>query len=229
VFRFKLFGIAVLAVFTVGVAAVSSASALLPTVLFLSGTTSVLLKGSKEGANTAIFRTKALIVTSGKVTVEGTALTSSTHLGTSLLIFSESKDLGTGNTCTQTGQAAGTVHITAPWHLVYVALGASLKVAGLALIPKTTFVCGEANLSVEGSQLVELAKIPTETDGTEIEGISKCEGTEKLTPGLLKYENESGETLEAKLTSTIAGIKEKTCDELSSGLVLTGQMFKIDL
>lgn len=234
--RLKLLVIAVLAVSAVGVMAASSASALLPTVLFLSGTTSVLLLGSHTGAETAVLRTKEVVIHAGKVAVELTVLTANTRLGSILLILLESGVTGLGEACMQTGQAAGTIHVSGQWHLVYgaSALGANLRVVFLILFPKTTFRCGEeASLTLEGSQVQKLENVLITSESEEIGLVSKCEGTEKLMPELSRYENETGAEIAASLFKVLAGIKEKACLELSSELVLksskAGQMLQIDL
>ena len=235
--RLKMFGIAALAVFAVGVVTASSASALLPTVLFLSSPFVILLVGSKSGAGVAVFHTKTLVIEAGKITTELTALGNDTKLGSVLLLFFESKDVGTKNACTTAGLVAGEVHISGEWHLVYVGLGASLAVALLVLVPaasKQSFKCGATTVSIEGSALTKITKLPSgEADFEEIGTIAKCEGTESLTPELTKYETESGGEATALLLGVIAGVKEKACEQVTGELILKssekGQMIKIDL
>jgi hypothetical protein len=232
VYRFRFFGIAVLAAFAVGAAVASSASALLPTILFLSGTTSVLLKGSLTGPSAAHFGSVGEQLNAKKVEVELTALTNDTHLGKILIILSELRNENS-ETCTGEGQPEGTLHLTGEWHLVYTGLGASLNVGLLVLIPATKYKCGLTNLSEEGSVLWT-AKEGTKTseDITEVGSIAECEGANLNKPKHPKYENEAGTTVEASLKATIAGIKEPICVSTEKELkvtALTGQMLKIDL
>jgi hypothetical protein len=227
--RLRLFGVAVLAVFAVGVAVASSASALLPTILFLSGTTSVLLKGSLTGVGAGHFGSIGEQINAKKVTVELTALTNDTHLGAILLIFAESINEN-NEECTGEGQPAGTVHVTGEWHLVYTGLGASLNVGLLVLVPATKFKCNLTNITVEGSVLSTFKEGAKEgEDITEAGSIAECEGANLNKPKHPKYENEAGTTVEASLKATIAGIKEAVCESTSSELKVKGQMFKVDL
>jgi hypothetical protein len=229
VYRFRLFGIAVLAMVAVGVAVASSASALLPTILFLSGTTSVLLKGSLTGVGAAHFGSIWEQFNAKKVDIELTALTNTTHLGKILVILSELRNENS-ETCTGEGQPVGTVHFTGEWHLVYTGLGASLNVGLLVLIPTTKFKCELANLSLEGSVLWTVKEGAKEgEDITEVGSQAECEGATLNKPKHPKYENEAGTTVEASLKATIAGIKEPVCVSTSSEVKLKGQMFKIDL
>jgi hypothetical protein len=218
-----------LATVAVGVAVASSASALLPTILFLSGTTSVLLKGSLTGPTAGHFGSVGEQWNAKRVEVELTALTNDTRLGKILIILSELRNENS-ETCTGEGQPVGTVHMTGEWHLVYTGLGASLNVGLLVLVPATKFKCELTNMTVEGSVLSTFKEGAKEgEDITEAGSIAECEGANLNKPKHPKYENEAGTTVEAVLKATIAGIKENVCESTSSELKVKGQMFKVDL
>jgi hypothetical protein len=226
--RLRLFGIVSLAVLAFGAVA-SSASALLPAVLFLSGTTSVLLAGSKSGANVAHFGNLFYQLEAKGIKIELTVLTNDTHLGKVIILLSEAKINGEG-TCQNEGLGAGDLRLTGEWHLVYTGLGALLNVGLLVLVPLTKFKCGESSLSIEGSSLLTLQQgSVTEGDITEIGSKAECEGGSLNRAVHPKYENEAGSVVEASLIGVVAGIREKECWAISGEIVLKGQMFKIDL
>ena len=159
----KILGIALLAMCAVCAVLSASASASLPTLLFLPGeTTEVTGKGEVTGA----LKTVALETELGEeLPGTGVVLTlgpskNDTSLGKYTAEF-KGVTFGT-NKCNNVGATKGTGIVSVPsgneYHLVYVALGASLAAGMLFLVAAFEFECGAVKVKTEGLALAKLTK-----------------------------------------------------------------------
>ncbi len=230
--RFRVFGLLVLSVFAVGVMTASSASAALPTLLYLSGETGEALgTGLVTGAlGTVNLETELESLPGTGVRLELTALKNDTKLGTYLAnFFGVEETAGAKAKCNSTGFGVGEVHISGEWHLVYVGLSptTTLMVGMLLLVPKQTFKCGALTDSAEGSVLAKLTKLGA-SDFTELGGVLKCAPVVK--PELTEYDNEAGTKVKAALKSKLGGLNEPACESVSKEIVVKfNRMLTIDL
>ncbi len=232
-FRLKLGGKVLLAVFAVAAIAVASAAAALPTLLYLSGETGqVLGTGLVSGTlGTVKLETELEVLPATGVRLELTALKNDTKLGTYLAnFFGVAFESGSKEKCNSTGFAPGEVHLSGEWHLVYVGLSptTTLMVGLLVLVPKQTYQCGSfGTFSVEGSMLAKLTKLGA-SDFTEFGWVLKCNPVVK--PELTEYDNESGTKVKAALKLKLGGLNEGACLSVSSEMTVKfNRMLTIDL
>ncbi len=227
------FGIAVLAALAVGVIATASASAALPTLLYLAGDSGEVLGTGlvTGGIGTIHLETELEVLPATGARLELTALRNDTKLGTYLAnFFGVAEENGAKNKCNSTGFGAGEVHFSGEWHLVYVGLSptTALMVGLLLLVPKQSYKCGpEKTNSAEGSVLAKITKLGA-SDFTEFGVIVKCAAIVK--PELTEYDNEAGTKVKAGYKVKLGGLNEPACLNWASEMVVKfNKMLTIDL
>jgi hypothetical protein len=187
--RFRILGVALMAVFVLGAVASATASAVGVEVLPLG-------KEEKWTGNSGSGRLEVLkkadAVECKKEKSEGT-FEANKPLGKFHIDFEGCKTTETGVTCTGLGEASGVILTLGSTHLVFDKLGAGaeLGVGVLFLVEATHFTCFIALIIVEGQVLCLIKPINTIVKHWEI----TCEkGKEKEAgdPGETLYWNETG-------------------------------------
>jgi len=229
---YRTLGIALLAALATCALLAASASASLPTLLFLSGeTTEVTAEGKTEGA----IKTVALESELGEE-VPGTGVVlklgpsaNDTHLGKYTAQF-KGVEFGKEK-CNNVGatKKTGIVEVTGnEYHLVYVSLSPSSPLAFgfLFLVAKFEWECGAVKITSEGLALANVTKNAAK-DVEALGGSLKC--TKPAKPELTVYENEKGESVKALLKSNLGLGNELACERAPEIELKFSHMVTIDL
>jgi hypothetical protein len=215
--RFKVLGLAFLAIAALGVMTAASASAILPDIHLLPTEASKAITG--EGTTGKAVEAAILESELGtKLTAEELkvllALTPLTALGTYDLHFVNV--VFAGEKCKTTGDALGVVLAKGDFHLVFVGLSPTTTLAtGVLLLVNVKFECGKVKFNVKGPIVTSFKPLnEVNNDITEFDVNAKC-----VKPGfqdLTTYEDENGNTLTKQLLLVeIPGLEpEFACETL---------------
>ena len=234
--RLKVFGVALVALFVVGVMTAGAA--------FAESTPLPQIHTALEKENYPLnLLGQKTAESEGQIALENTtselpagtisvllALSELGSLGTALVLFTEvHEEAAVGGTkCNTTGDAPGVVLVPeTQWHLVYTSLSPSsvLETAGLILVPKFTITCGALLTTTEGSNLGKFIETPGNSanggDSTQIESVTRCSkpaGTQEVS----SYFNDNLEELTKQLLkANISGLgNENSCEEVAGTLLL---------
>ena len=230
--RLKVLGVALVALFVVGVMTAGAAfaeSTPLPQVhtalpgenypLNLLGQKTATTEGEIALANTTgelPARTISVLL----------ALSELGSLGTALILFTGVGEPVEGGKCNTTGDAVGVVLVPeTQWHLVYTSLS-PLETADLILVPKFTMTCGAILTTVEKPLLGKFVETPGNSlnggDSTQIATTTHCSNRETGTQEVSSYFNDSSllETGQL-LKANISGLgNANSCEEIAGTLTL---------
>ena len=232
--RLKLFGMALMVLFVVGVMMASAAGAestplpLIHTALKGEVYPINLLALAKETNENDI----ALANLNGKlpakevhILLEAKELTA---LGQGTIDFLFVHEPGAGGTkCNTTGDSEGVVLVPdVEWHLVYTALSPkeNLESAALTLFSKFTIFCGATEIVVLGSSLGRVLDKPEsgmENDSTDLEIHQHCSNIETGVQEISSYFNDKLELVEKQLlSSNLSGLGfANSCEEIKPTLL----------
>jgi hypothetical protein len=223
--RFKLFSVAVAAVFALAGMATSSALASGPTLLFKSGEGPTILLKASSATNATELQSEA---TTLKGTGDSTGITLlQTASGITGTYSSDFKEVEQGTQkCNTSGDATGVV-LTGANTLsgVYWSTASGALQAGLVFnVAKFTITCGEASIVIQGSVLGSINKTTTGFVKT-IKGGLHCSST-KGQPEKSAYTNSKGEALNTKLEATAAKKTSEACELIGSAS--TEEAFEVE-
>jgi len=207
--RFKLLGLALMAVFIVAVAITSTASAALPKILPETG-----VARNWTGASTgAVELLGATAVKCNTAPSEGTQ-EANKPLGTFHIKFEGCTAEKEAIKCTGLGDTAGVILSLGTWHTVDDNLS-PLSAALLFLIEKVHFNCSSLVLVLVSGELVCLWLKPTESEKTHsFHCVQLAGGGQEDT----HYFNEEEKEVKAGLTCSVnEAAKEEACFELALG------------
>jgi hypothetical protein len=208
--RFKLLGLALMAVFIAAVAVASTASAALPKILPETGAARNWTGGSD---GTVIELLAANIVKCAEAPATGTQ-EANKPLGTFHIEFKNCTTEKGAVKCTGLGDAAGVILTLGTWHSVFDNL-TTLSAALLFLLEKVHFSCSALVLVLVSGELVCLWLEPTSKKATHL---FHCVQTATGGQEDKHYFNEAGTEVLAGLTcSTNEAAKEEACFELALG------------
>jgi hypothetical protein len=233
--RFRVFGMALMALFAVGVMTASAAfaeSTPLPLIhtalkgevypINLIGLVEQTEEGDIQLANAdSTLEAKAL-----HILLEAKELTA---LGQGTIVFLGVHEKGVGGEkCNSTGGAVGEVTIPdVEWHLVYTALSPKeiLESAVLTLFSKLTFKCGALETTVTAPNLGRLLDKPEsglENDSVDMEIHTHCSNIANGIQELSSYFNDKLELLTGQLLkANISGTGSvNSCQEIKPTLLL---------
>ena len=196
---FRLFGVALMAMFALGVTMASSASAL-PDLSVLPGEPTLLhLDVTDLTVSTKISNPVEVIKGTGLLLL----LLSDelTALGTFEILFTNVVE-ETGERCKTTNDAEGEELLSGTYHIVYTSLS-PLTIGTLYLVLPVEITCGTLVIKVEGSMLSSLSPAASGTDQTSVAGVLK--GNSEGKPNLVNYYNDGGTIVKAKLTFKVSG------------------------
>jgi hypothetical protein len=231
---FRLLGIAVAALFALGVAMVGSASAalLLPEVVITltGGTYPIHLDVTILTLSTSLSNETEKL--SGKgflllyLALELTSLGSFAALFLNVLLNSTTS-------CHSAGDPAGEVLTHGTWHLVYTSLnvnGQPLGLGVLHLVSPLSVECGSLIIKIRGNALAPLTP-PTTGQLTQLTGTLTGNGTGKPTTPTAYY-NDEGQVKKAKLEANFGSGFLEAAEETGTVtvviLLLATQMFEIE-
>ena len=235
--RLKVFGVALVALFVVGVMTAGAAfaeSTPLPQVhTALTGENYPLnLLGQKTATTEGEI---ALANPDGELPANTIsvllALSELGSLGTALILFTgvrEEKAVG-GTKCNTAGDAVGVVLVPeTQWHLVYTSLspGKELETGGLILVPKFEIICGAQKTTTEGPNLGKFVEIPGDStnggDSTQIATNTHCSNRMNGIQEVSSYFNDSSlEETSVLLKANISGLgNANSCEEVAGTLTL---------
>jgi hypothetical protein len=220
--HFKLFGLALVALFVLGVTA-TSAFALPDISLTLSGSTfPLVLKANQTKAATQLSN-----VVGEKVNGEGVlivlSLTALGHLGTFEALFTKAKKGTSACHSEESGVSdpAEEILTKGSWHLVYTSLPSTpaLALGILFLVAPVTFKCGTETVNVKGDTLSSVTASSAGTETTELTSLGGVlEGNGVGVQNLKTFYNESGTAttakLEANFGSGFKGAAEEVKEEV---------------
>lgn len=218
----KMFVLALVAMFAIGIVTATAASAALPEILLLTGVKFPQeCKGENKGKTE--LRSGAGVL-EGKGLVVLCAFTSA-MLGTADFHFSE---VHLGETkCKTAGDALGTVLIKGEIHLVFTALSPTLTVAAQILVSEQTIECGLIKIKVRSTANGVLGNAISPKFGTETkEGIKfafHCKALSKTENEPSEFENEKGENVKGPtgLESNFGVGFGKSCEEVEGETTVT--------
>jgi hypothetical protein len=232
----KLLGLALTALFMMGIGTATSAFAL-PDV-------SVTLEGASYPLHLEVtlltVRTKLTNVVKEVLTGEGLLLlyllTELGHLGTFEALFTKVANK-VGTKCFSEESAkkdpSGEVLTKGTWHLVYTSLSGSsqgLQLGVLYLVSPVEVVCGTEIIKIKGDTLSSVQTLA----GTETEEYTKLSGVllgnEAGKPNITVFYNEAGTSTKAKLEANFgSGFKEsdEEVEETVTVTALEGEMFLV--
>jgi hypothetical protein len=232
----KLFGLALTALFMMGIGTATSAFAL-PDV-------SVTLEGASYPLHLEVtlltVKTKLTNVVKENLKGKGLLLlyllTELGHLGTFEALFTEVVNKA-GTKCFSEENAkpdpSGEVLTKGTWHLVYTSLTLStqgLQLGVLYLVSPVEVVCGTEIIKVKGDTLssVDTLPLPETEEFTKLSGVLL--GNEEGKPNITVFYNEGGTSTKAKLEANFgSGFKEadEEVEELITVTALKGAMFVV--
>jgi hypothetical protein len=233
--RFKVFCLALMSVFVVGVMTASAASAEstpLPDLhTALSGELYPLdLQGEVKTAG----KTIELSNVSGDLAANFVSillhLQELSSLGTALVLFKAVEEPVSGESCKTAGQEAGVVAVPEPiWHIVYTSLSPThtLETGTLILFPKFEITCGALITTTIAPNMGRLSEIPgnsgNEGDSTMIETATHCSNAANGIQEISSYfEDSLAETTLQLLKASISGTaSSNSCEEIPGTPLLT--------
>jgi len=196
---FRLFGVALMAMFALGVTMASSASAL-PDVSVLPGELTLVHLDVTD-------LTVATKLSNPVEVLRGTGLLlllladELTSLGTFEALFTNVVDEADVE-CHSVDDESGEVLTSGTYHIVYTSLS-PLEIGALYLVLPLEIECASLTIKIEGSVLSSLKPAASGTDQTSVAGVLKGNGEGK--PNLVNYYNDGGTIVKAKLTVHAAG------------------------
>ena len=235
-FRLKVFGVALVALFVVGVMTAGAA--------FAESTPLPQVHTALTGENYPLnLLGQKTATTEGEITLANTtgelpagtisvllALSELGSLGTALVLFTEvHEEKNEAVKCSTTGDAPGVVLVPeTQWHLVYTSLspGSELETAGMILVPPFTITCGALKTTTEGPNLGKFVEIPGNSsnggDSTQIATTTHCASKVLGTQEVSSYFNDNLEELTKQLlTANISGQGAgNSCEEVAGTLLL---------
>ena len=233
--RLKVFGVALMALFAVGVMTATAASAEstpLPLIhTALKGEVYpinlvALVEQEKENDIALANANSKLPAKDVHILLEAKELTA---LGQASIDFlGVHEEHAEAKLCNTLGDSEGVVLVPdAEWHLVYTALSPKeiLETAALTLFSKFIIFCGAAETTVEGPSLGRVLDKPEsgmENDSTDMEIHQHCSNLETGIQEISSYFNDKLELLEKQLLiANISGTgKANACEEIKKTLLL---------
>jgi len=231
----KLFGLALVALFMMGIGTATSAFALPVVTVALGGTYPLHLE-----VTLLTVKTKLTNVVKENLKGEGLLLlyllTETGHLGTFEALFTKVENKA-GTKCFSEENAkkdpSGEVLTKGTWHLVYTSLSGStqgLQLGVLYLVSPVEVVCGAEVIKVKGDTLSSVQTLA----GTETEEYTKLGGVllgnDEGKPNITVFYNEAGASTKAKLEANFgSGFKEsdEEVEEVVTVTALEGKMFTV--
>jgi hypothetical protein len=213
----KLLGVALAALFALGISTTTTAFALPDVSLTLTGSSYPL------HLDVTLLSVKTQLTNAGGAHLEGEGfllllLTNSlTSLGTFEALFTKVKETG-GAECKSAGDPTGEVLTKGTFHIVYTSLS-PLTLGALYLVALFTITCGTAETDVRGSVLSSISGAGTE--GTELISIlGVLKGNGKGKPNLTTYYNDGGTAVKAKLESESGAGFVEAAEEVEAEVTL---------
>jgi hypothetical protein len=224
--RLNVLGLALLAIFALGIISAATASAALPDLSQLAGEAyPAKLEGEEKSAD--ILET----ISGSKVTGTSVSLTLElaelSALGAFTAAFRGVKEKT--NPCSTSGDAKEVVLVHGEYHIVLLVGGASYGI--VFLVGGFTIECGEpvkTKIKVKGDAIASLPKPEIGTDVTELGGV--LEGS-KGKNNITEYLNNGGTAVKGILESNFGLGYEQSMEEITGELklkVLNGKMIVIE-
>ena len=219
--RLKFLGVALVAVFAVGVMA-TSAFALPDVSITLSGSAyplhlnyeSSTVATELEDANGGVLTGKGLklLLLSGELSA----------LGTFRADFANVTEVSSGKKCHSTGDPTATVLSEGSFHMVYTSLSPNLQLGLLFLPTEVKIECEGFNVKVKGSVIssVNLNGTTEATEFTNIKG-SLAKGSTPGSQQISEYYNDAGTKIKAGLITTISSIEHESNEQVKEETTLT--------
>jgi hypothetical protein len=218
----KLLGVALMALFTVGVTMASSAFALPEINVTLTSAFPIHLEVTNLTIKTALTEEEGLSLKGEGILVLYLS-TELTSLGKFEALFLKVEEKNLGIKCNTPGDKSGEVLTKGTWHLVWTSLS-PLTLGILHLVSPFELECSIVKKSIKGSALAGLAN-PISGQLTALSGI--LEGNGKGTPNLTGYYLDSGQTAKAKLETNGVVSAEEVKGTVTT-TALEGKMFEIE-
>jgi hypothetical protein len=215
----KLLGVALAALFALGISTTTTAFALPDVSLTLAGSSYPL------HLDVTLLSVATNLTTNGGVHLEGEGfllllLTNQlTSLGTFEALFTKVKEVGGGGaSCKSAGDPEGEVLTKGTFHIVYTSLS-PLTLGALYLVALFTITCGTAETDVRGLALSSISGAGTE--GTELISIlGVLKGNGKGKPNLTTYYNDGGTAVKAKLEAESGAGFVEAAEEVEAEVTL---------
>jgi hypothetical protein len=218
----KLLGVALMALFTVGVTMASSAFALPEINVTLTSTFPIHLEVTNLTIKTELSESTGLALHGEGILVLYLS-TELTSLGKFEALFLKVEEKTTGVKCNTPGDKEGEVLTKGTWHLVYTSLS-PLTLGILHLVEPFELKCSIIGFKIKGSALAGLSN-PISGQLTSLGGV--LEGNGKGKPNLTGYYNDEGQTAKAKLESGTNESAEEVTGKVTT-TALEGKMFEIE-
>jgi hypothetical protein len=228
---FKLFGLALMALFTLGIVTSISAFALPDISVTLSGSTYPLHLEVTQLSVTTQLTNVVKETISGKGLLVLYKLAELGHLGTYEALFTHTKK-GTESCFSEEGgkkDPSEEILTRGTWHLVYTSLSGSsqgLQLGILYLLSPVTIKCGSNEVDVKGDTLSSVCFAGTEAEEyTQMTSVLTGNGEGK--PSATVFYNEAGTATKAKLETNFGSGFKESAEEADEPVTVEGQMFVV--